>query len=81
MKKDYGFSVGDYVRHRTTPRYCWAKILEIIPPHKGKNVHGYKIARCEWTVGKGDAIGLIKYFRLSDLIRDTQAIDTQEEAT
>ena len=70
MLPDYGFSVGDHARHRSNPMYGWAKILAIIPGKTGVNTHGYKIAKVEWTVGKSDNLGLIKYFALRDLVKE-----------
>jgi len=61
--------VGDYARHSDHPNYGWAKVLEIIPPKTGVNKKTYKIARVEWTVYKNDTMGLIKYFKVRDLIR------------
>jgi len=58
--------IGDYYRHRGNEK-AWAKVLAILPPRKGLNTHTYWIAKCEWTINKDDLIGLIKYFRLSDL--------------
>ena len=60
--------IGNYYRHRDTPTYAWAKVLSVLPPHKGLNAHGYLVAKCEWSLGKNDSLGLIKYFKLSDLI-------------
>ncbi|KKM76440.1 hypothetical protein LCGC14_1380010 [marine sediment metagenome] len=61
--------IGEYYRHHATPKYGWAKALEKIKPKTGVNTHTYTIVKCEWTVGKGGTFGLIKYFRLCDLIR------------
>ena len=61
-------AIGNYYRHRNTPKYAWAKVLAILPPRKGLNTHNYWIAKCEWSVDKDASFGLIKYFRLSDLI-------------
>jgi hypothetical protein len=61
--------IGEYYRHKDTPKYAWAKVLEIIKPHTGINIHGYQIAKCEWSVGKNDTFGFIKYFKVSDLIK------------
>ena len=61
--------IGDYYRHRNTPKYGWAKILSILQPHKGLNTHGYLIAKCGWSVDKNATFGFIKYFKLSDLIK------------
>ena len=61
--------VGKYYRHRSHPTYAWAKVLEIIPPRTGVNTHSYRIAECEYRVDKGSFVGVIKYFRLSDLVK------------
>ena len=60
--------IGNYYRHRTTSEYGWAKVLSVLLPHKGLNTHGYLIEKCEWTLEKNASFGLIKYFKLSDLI-------------
>ena len=60
--------VGVYCRHKNTPTYGWARVLEIIKPHKGVNTHSYPIAKCEWGVDKNALVGLIKYFKVSDLL-------------
>ena len=63
-----GKVIGKYFRHKNTPRYGWAKVLEIIKPHTGVNKHNYPIAKCEWTVFKNETFGIIKYFKVSNLI-------------
>lgn len=60
--------IGNYYRLSNTPNYCWAKVLKILPAHTGINNNKYPVAKCEWTVSKNDSFGLIKYFKLSDLI-------------
>ena len=60
--------IGNYYRHKDNDR-AWARVVSILPPHKGLNTHGYWIAKCEWSMEKGAYIGLIKYFRLSDLMQ------------
>jgi hypothetical protein len=60
--------VGEYYRHKNTPTYCWAKVIEIIPCNIGINTCNYPIAKCEWSIDKDANFGLIKYFKLSDLI-------------
>ena len=59
--------IGEYYRHRFTPNTGWAKVLEVIKPFSGVNTHRYSIVRCEWTVDRNDLVGLIKYFKVSDL--------------
>jgi len=60
--------LGKYYRKKDKPRVGWAKVLSIIKPHSGINTHSYPIARCEWTVDKEDTFGMIKYFKVTDLI-------------
>jgi len=61
--------IGNYYRLRDID-HAWAKVLAILPPHFSVNTHSYWIAKCEWSVSKGDSFGLIKYFRLSDLRKE-----------
>lgn len=61
-------TINSYYRHKNTPNYAWAKVLEILSPHTGINTHGYYIVKCEWTVNKDSGFGFIKYFKASDLI-------------
>lgn len=61
-KVNFGLEVGDHCRHKDTPNYGWAKILEI--GYFGKS---YKIAKCEWGTVKDSNFGLIKHFKLRDL--------------
>lgn len=63
-----GKIIGECYRHKNTPHYGWAKVLEIIKPHSGVNRHNYSIAKCEWAIDKNDSFGLIKYFKVTDLI-------------
>ena len=35
--------IGNYYRHKDTPNYAWAKVLEVLQPHSGVNTHGYLI--------------------------------------
>jgi len=62
--------IGEYYRHKNAPNYAWAKVLEIIKPHTGVNIHSYPIIKCEWTVAKNVNFGLIKYFKASDLKKE-----------
>ena len=62
--------IGNYYRHKESPRYAWAKAVEILNPKTGVNAHAYKIVKCEWTTDKNESFGLIKYFRPRDLIKD-----------
>jgi hypothetical protein len=62
--------IGEYYRHADHPKYAWAKVLAIIKPYTDVNTKGYWIARCEWSINKNDTFGFIKYFKLSDLVKE-----------
>lgn len=62
-------TIGEHYRHIATPNYGWAKIIEILPANTTLNTNRFKVAKCEWTVDKNDMVGMIKYFRLSHLIK------------
>lgn len=62
-QKNYGFSIGDYARIRSTPRYGWVKILGF------EKIDGKQCAKTEHTVNKDDSCGFIRRFRLVDLLR------------
>jgi len=66
--------IGDYYRLADTPTYGWARVLEIIEPHKGINTHGYLIAKCEWTMDKSSLFGLIKYFKVRDIVLESHQV-------
>lgn len=58
--------IGEHYRLKGDT-YCWAKVLEIIPPKKGVNKTSKFIAKCEWARDKNSNFGMIKYFAISDL--------------
>ena len=58
--------IGNYYKHKESPQF-WAKAIEILPPGKGENTTKKILVKCEWCYMKGDSIGLIKYFKPSDL--------------
>ena len=64
MKLNYGLKLNDLCRHKDTPDYGYARILEI--GYFGKS---YKIAKCKWSLLEDNDFGLIKYFKLRDLIK------------
>ena len=64
MKFNYGLEIDDICRHKDTPNYGYAHILEI--GYFGKS---YKIAKCHWSVSENSGLKLIKYFKLRDLIK------------
>lgn len=61
--------VGEYYRHKRNPDFAWAKVLEVLEPLQYPNTNKYKVAKCKWTVNKSDQFGMIKYFKLSELIK------------
>lgn len=62
--------IGNYYRHKSSPNYCWARLVEILMPHYKENKTNCIIAKCEWTIEKEDKVGMIKYFRISDLLEE-----------
>ena len=78
--------VGDYLRHRDHPNYCYAKVLKVLKPIKSKYARQScwdrtedeknikeSCVKVEWTQYKNDMIGFIKYFRPCDLVKDKEA--------
>ena len=63
-------TIGEHYRHKNTPNYGWARAIRIIKPHIGVNKHNYPIVECEWALDQHSSFGLIKYFKLSDLITE-----------
>ena len=61
--------LGETYRHRSTPNYCYAKVVQILKAREAPNTHTYVIVKCEWTIEKTGDFGLIKYFRPCDLER------------
>jgi hypothetical protein len=74
--------IGETYRHRDHPDYAYAKALKIIrplPKHKQKYAYDLTDAeknvkhvcvKCEYTLYKHDAFGMIKYFRPCDLVKE-----------
>lgn len=61
--------IGEYYRHKDNASYCFAKPIKILKPKEDENIHNRIIVKCEWSIGKNECMGLIKYFKPSDLIR------------
>jgi hypothetical protein len=73
--------IGETYRHRDHPNYCYAKALKIIRP-MAKYKQKYAdltddekliktvCVKCEWIISKNDSLGLIKYFKPCDLVKD-----------
>lgn len=74
--------IGETYRHRDHPNYAYAKAVKIIrplPEFKKKTAFGLTeeeknvkcvCVKCEWVISKNDSLGLIKYFRPCDLVKD-----------
>ena len=60
---------GEYYRHENSPNYAWAKVLEVLKPKQHPNTLTCVVVKCEWVKNKGDKTGLIKHFKLKDLIK------------
>lgn len=54
--------LGEYYRHRSSPNNHWAVPRQVLVK-KGK-----KIVECMWIENESFASGIIKHFRVSDLI-------------
>lgn len=75
-------TIGETYRHRDNPNYGYAKALKIIRPvAKFKRKHAFDLmedeknakvvcVKCEWTIGKYDTFGMVKYFRPCDLVKE-----------
>ena len=65
--------IGESYRHKNSPKYCWAKVVNILKPKRAENTTKRIIVKCRWTVEKeDDSFGLIKYFNPSDLLSNTR---------
>ncbi len=61
--------VGESYRHKNTPNYYYAKVIEILPPKKGINTNTYTVVKCEWSTDRVSNFGLIKYFKPTELVK------------
>lgn len=50
--------------------YSYAKVLKILKPKQEENTTRKMLVKCEWVINKNDSFGLIKYFKISDLIKE-----------
>jgi hypothetical protein len=60
--------VGESYRHKEHPKYCWAKVIEILQPKEGENPHNRIIVKCMYSQLHNDTFGISKYFKPSDLV-------------
>lgn len=61
--------IGEFYRVKGNENYCWAQAIEILPPKTGENNTNATIVKCKWVVYKTDNFGVIKYFKVSRLIK------------
>lgn len=61
--------VGESYRHKDHPRHCWAKVKRVLKPKEHPNTNNFIIVECEWTQDKDGLVGLIKYFKPSNLVK------------
>jgi hypothetical protein len=61
---------GEYYRLKSTPNYSYVTPLKILKPNSKENENPFIVVVCEHVVSKGDTIGFIRKFRLSEIIED-----------
>lgn len=59
--------IGEFYRVKDND-YAWAKVVQIIPPMTPPNNTRATVVKCEWVVNNNDKFGLIKYFKVSNLV-------------
>jgi len=64
MKKNFGIKIGETYRLKSSPTYSYVKVVAIDEKKTPK------LAKCEHTVYKGDLVGFIRWFKLSDLKKE-----------
>ena len=60
--------LGEFYRVRGN-NYAYAQVIAILPPKTGINDTRAFIAECRWVVNKNDKVGMIMYFKISDLVK------------
>lgn len=71
--------IGDYYRLKSTKGcgeynsgyYGWVKVIEVYRKGQYNNPYKYSVIKCEHTLNKDDTCGFIRYFKPSELVRDT----------
>lgn len=61
--------IGSSYRHKDHPNYCWAKAVKVLMPKECENTTNRIVIKCEYSQDKNNTIGLIKYFKPSDLVK------------
>lgn len=62
--------IGESYRHKDNPKYCYAKVLKVLKPQEAENTTNKILAKCEYSENKDALFGIIKYFKISDLVKD-----------
>lgn len=62
--------IGEYYRLKTSPTYGYVKALEVIQPKSGINTTRNILVKCEHVVYKSDKVGFIRYFKVSEIIKE-----------
>ena len=60
--------LGAIYRHRNSPSSWYAKARKILPARSKDNPNTYMLVQVEWSSDKSFMFGLIKYFRVHDLM-------------
>ena len=63
--------IGEFYRVRNND-FAWAQAVEIIPPKTGVNNTNSTLVKCNWVTSKKDKFGLIKYFKVSSLVKEKE---------
>lgn len=63
--------IGSVYRHRTSPNYAYAKAVQVLKPKEHPNTNNYIVVKCHWSTNMNFDFAMIKYFRPTDMIKDT----------
>ena len=61
--------IGNIYRHCDNPAIGYAKALKVLPPLKNGNTTTKILVRCEWSMDETFVVGLIKHFKITDLVQ------------
>ncbi len=62
--------LGEHYRLKDSPFYGYVKVLKVLKKNEEENNKPYSIVKVEHTVEKNDKVGIIRYFRPPDLIKE-----------
>lgn len=63
--------IGEFYRVRDN-ELGYAQAMKIIPPKTAENKSNSILVKCYWVVNKDDAVGLVKYFKVSRLVKQKE---------